>query len=149
MRNTSRTLRPWFGRPTTRISSPAATEPSERIRRYAPGRNASVKRRTKPISSIRTPSRQQGTRGSATSSKVVPTSQRSPTSAPFTSIPSVVRFLAELPDRERSSQLTLPPPDVFDRVCVDSLVGTSVRLPVRLIVALEVHASGGDSTDDR
>src|SRR5437667_5813995 len=44
MRNTSRTLRPWFGRPTTRISSPAATEPSERIRRYAPGRNASVKR---------------------------------------------------------------------------------------------------------
>src|SRR5207249_4456383 len=92
MRNTSRTLRPWFGRPTTRISSPAATEPSEMIRRYAPGRSASVKRRMKSISSIRTPSRQQGTRGSATSSSVVPTSQRSPTSAPFTSIPSVVRF---------------------------------------------------------
>src|SRR5207249_10626625 len=28
-------------------------------------------------------------------------------------------------------------------------IWTSVRLPVRLIVALEVHASGGDSTDDR
>jgi hypothetical protein len=37
------------------------------IRKYAPGRSASVKRRGNISSSIRTPSRQQGTRGSDTS----------------------------------------------------------------------------------
>src|SRR6267378_5251447 len=113
MRSTSRTLRPWSGRSSTRIASLAATEPSEMIRRYAPGRSASVKRRMKPISSIRTPSRQQGTRGSATSSSVVPTSQRSPTSAPFTSIPSVVRFSPNCATGKRTAELALPPPQIF------------------------------------
>jgi hypothetical protein len=54
------------------------------------------KRRGNILSFIRTPSRQQGTRGSDTSKTAVPTSQRSPTSASFT-IPSVVRFSPNLP----------------------------------------------------
>src|SRR5262249_32962784 len=41
-----------------------------------------------------------------------------------------------------------PPPQIFDRRGVDGLVGASVRLPVSLIVALEIHASGGNATDD-
>src|SRR5262249_37578066 len=58
------------------------------------------------------------------------------------------QVLAELRDRQRSAELALPPPQIFDRIGVDGLVGASVRLPVSLIVALEIHASGGNATDD-
>src|SRR3954471_3209132 len=97
MRNTSRMLRPSSGLPTTQISSPAATSPSTTMRKYAPGRIASVKRRGNILSFMRTPSRQQGMRGSDTSSTALPIFQRSPMSASFTSIPSVVRFSPNSP----------------------------------------------------
>src|SRR2546425_5346150 len=45
------------------------------------------------------------------------------------------QVLAELPDRQRSAELALPPPQIFDRIGVDGLVDASVRLPVSLIVA--------------
>src|SRR5262249_22960583 len=58
-------------------------------------------------------------------------------------------IFAELPVRERSADLLFPPPCVFDRVGVDRLVGAAVGVAIRLVVAGEIDASGGDPTDDR
>src|SRR5213592_1241709 len=149
MRDTSRTLRPWFGRPTTRISSPAATEPSERIRRYAPGRNASVKRRTKPIIVHTDAEPPAGHAGFGDLEQRGPDLPALADERPVHVEPLRGQVLAELRDRQRSAELALPPPRIFDRIGVDGLVDASVRLPVSLIVALEIHASGGNPTDDR
>src|SRR5882724_2555909 len=113
MRNTSRTLRPWFGRPTTRISSPAATEPSERIRRYAPGRNASVKRRTKPISSIRTPSRQPGHAGFGDLEQRGPDLPALADERPVHVDPLRGQVSPNCATGKRSAELALPPPQIF------------------------------------
>src|SRR5439155_21190686 len=46
------------------------------------------------------------------------------------------------------AELALPPPQIFDRIGVDGLVDASVRLPVSPIVALEIHTSGSNPTND-
>src|SRR5262249_42699305 len=57
-------------------------------------------------------------------------------------------ILSEVTHIQGSAELAFPPADVFDRVCVDGLVGASVRLAIGLIVALEIHSPDGNSTDD-
>ncbi len=54
------------------------------------------------------------------------------------------QVLADGRKLEEPAQLPLPPPDVFDRVGVDRLVGAPVHFPIGLIVALEVHSAGPD-----
>ena len=56
--------------------------------------------------------------------------------------------LAELPGLQRSAHFPFPPSGVFDRIGVHGLVRPSVRFPIRLVVALEIHPAGGDATDD-
>src|SRR5690606_11083264 len=97
-------LSPWYaanaspivtlghGRSSTSISSPAPSSPVSITRKYAPGRPASVKRLTQPGSPIQFRNTAHGVRGPVTSSTAVPTRHRSPSSAPVTSTPTVVRF---------------------------------------------------------
>src|SRR5262249_35607714 len=56
---------------------------------------------------------------------------------------------AKLAISERSTDLMLPPPRVFDRECVDHLVGSPVRISIRLLVSLEVDAANGDPAGGR
>src|SRR6266496_403144 len=52
--------------------------------------------------------------------------------------------LAELAVCERSADLLLPPPSVFNGVDVDRFVRTSVRRAIRLIVSGKIDSSGRD-----
>jgi hypothetical protein len=58
-------------------------------------------------------------------------------------------ILAKLAVFKRSADLLLPPPCVFDGVCVDHFVGSAMCLAVCLIVAGKVHTSDRDPTDGR
>jgi hypothetical protein len=58
-------------------------------------------------------------------------------------------ILAKLAISERSADLLLPPPCVFDGVRVNDFVGSAMCLAVRLVVAGKVHTSDCDPTDDR
>jgi hypothetical protein len=56
-------------------------------------------------------------------------------------------ILAELAVGERSADLLCPPPCVFDGVGVDHLIGSPVRLAIRLVIPGKVYTSGRDPTD--
>src|SRR5262249_1165353 len=58
-------------------------------------------------------------------------------------------IFAQFAVREWSADLVLPPPCVFDGVCVDHLVGSTVCLAIRLVVAREVHTSDSYPAVDR
>jgi hypothetical protein len=57
--------------------------------------------------------------------------------------------LAKLAILERPTELLLPPPHVFNRICVDRFIKASMRLAIRLIVSVEIYTSGLDTTVDR
>jgi len=59
------------------------------------------------------------------------------------------KVLAKLTMSKRSTDLLFPPPCVFDRVCVDRFIGSSVCLSIRLVVSGKVYTSGCDATDGR
>src|SRR6516225_7509223 len=42
---------------------------------------------------------------------------------------------------ERVAEFLLPPSCIFDRVCVDCLIGTAVGLTIRLIVCFEIDSA--------
>ena len=42
---------------------------------------------------------------------------------------------------ERAAEFLLPPSCIFDRVCVDCLIGTAVGLTIRLIVCFEIDSA--------
>ena len=43
-----------------------------------------------------------------------------------------------------SADLPFPPPQVFDGIGVERFIGSPVGLAIRLLVAVEIHPSGGD-----
>ena len=88
----------------------------------------------------------QGTRGDETSKSTVPTRQRSPTSAPVTSRPDVVRFSPIDPGGTGRPSCSDHQIRSSCGVGVGGAVGTAVGLPVGLVVAVDVHAVGGDPT---
>src|SRR6266851_334127 len=96
-----------------------------------------------PGRSIRASSLKQGSRGWVTSRSVVPTCQHSPTRAPVTSRPSVVRFSPKVPEA------VAPPIEVLARVRVHGLAIAAVDLAVGLIVAAHVDAAHRDAPGDR
>ncbi len=95
------------------------------------------------------PSLKQGSRGCATSRSVDPMLQRSPTIAPETSTPSVVRFSPKGAMPRSRPRLALPHAGLLDGVGVDGLVWPAVHRPVRLVVAVHVDSANADATFDR
>ncbi len=148
--DTSRTVTPCSGRETTSMRvarRPASPRPRSAGRR--PGREACAKRLTIVGSPIRSASLAHGSRGWQTSSSTAPIRQRSPTTAPLTSRPSVVRFSPNAPGPELAPELALPERRVLGRVGVDGLVGAAVDAPVGLVVALDVDARDAHAALDR
>ena len=78
-----------------------------------------------------------GGAGAVTSSRVPPARQRSPTTAPLTSIPRTVRLSRRSRD-QLAAELAAPPLVVLDGVGVQRLVDPAVDLGVALGVAVHV-----------
>src|SRR5262249_53147257 len=57
--------------------------------------------------------------------------------------------LAQLPVLERPANLLRPPAEVFHGIGIDCLVGAAVGPAIRLVIACQVDAAGGDSAGNR
>jgi hypothetical protein len=53
---------------------------------------------------------------------------------------------AKLAEFNRAAKLLFPPARVFNGICIDRFVDPAMRLPIRLMVSVEVYTSNGDST---
>ena len=149
MRNTSRTVTSCWGLLSIRIGSPSPTSPSDTIRRYAPGRSAAVKRRRKrrvvhahaeaPARDARFGHLEDGRADRPSLAHERPVD-----------VDAFGReVLSELGPGKRAPDLLLPPAGILDRVRVDRLVGTAVRLAIRLVVTGEIDPGNRDAAGNR
>jgi hypothetical protein len=58
-------------------------------------------------------------------------------------------IFAKLTVCKRTADLLFPPPCVFDGICVDYFIGSTVCLAIRLVVSGQIYTTGCDPTDGR
>src|SRR5215472_11244069 len=59
------------------------------------------------------------------------------------------QVFAEVAVLERTAEFLLPPWCIFDRVCVDCLIGTAMGLTIRAIVSFEIDSANCNTPGSR
>ena len=117
--------------------------PGTTTARYAPGRPCATNRLTHPFSPIHAAKFAHGMRGPVTSRTTSPTRQRSPTRAPSTSRPSVVRFSPKMPSVSGLPSSSAPVVELLAGHRVDGLPRPAV-VPAR--ADLVAHHAAAQAT---